>query len=130
MPRGARDSDACLWHVSIVSGARRRGWPRRTFPVFATGPLAPGERKGVLEGVLGGHTNEWVIPREARAALRLPRAADRFVDAFQRQVGERVGAQLGGHLGLRAVVGDHLLARRHVDAVVAGEGGWGRREGP
>src|SRR3954453_7906934 len=25
MRRAARDSDACLWHVSIVGGARRRG---------------------------------------------------------------------------------------------------------
>ena len=52
--------------------------------------------------------------------MRLARAADRLVDALERQVGQRVGAQLGGDLGLRAAVGDHLLARRHVDPVVAG----------
>jgi hypothetical protein len=35
------------------------------------------------------------LPREARVAVRLARAADRLVDALERQVGERVGAQLG-----------------------------------
>src|SRR3712207_8019891 len=49
--------------------------------------------------------------REAGVAVGVARAADRLVDARHRQVGERVGPELGGDLGLRAPVGDHLLAR-------------------
>src|SRR4051794_38686456 len=77
----------------------------------------------VLERVLalpGGGAGEWVLAGEAGVAVALARAADRLVDAVERQVRERVGAQLGGDLGLGALVRDHLLARRHVDAVVAG----------
>ena len=47
-------------------------------------------------------------------------AADRLVDALEREVGERVALQVLGDLLDRAPVGDHLLRRRHVDAVVAG----------
>ena len=52
--------------------------------------------------------------------MALALGAHGLVDPGQRQVGQRVGAQLGGDLARRAPVGDHLLARRHVDAVVAG----------
>ena len=38
------------------------------------------------------------VAAEARVAVRLARAADRLVDALERQVVQRVGAQLGGHL--------------------------------
>ena len=97
------------------------------------GPAVPGAAQSRATGVsraraaTRARTRPWsdvptsgYSPGEARVAVRLARAADRLVDALERQVGERVGAQLGGHLGLRAVVGDHLLARRHVDPVVAG----------
>ena len=80
------------------------------------------ERERVLERVLGlrgGRPGERIVAGEARVAVRLARALDRLVDAAERQVGQRVAAQLGGDLGLRAPVGDHLLARGHVDAVVA-----------
>ena len=82
---------------------------------------ASGQR--VLERVLGlrgGRPGQRVVAGEAGVAVRVARPADRLVDALQREVGQRVAAQLGGDLGLRAPVGDHLLARRHVDAVVAG----------
>src|SRR4051794_30843331 len=39
MPRAARDSDACLWHVSIVGGSRRRGCAAGGVSVFLDGPL-------------------------------------------------------------------------------------------
>ncbi len=61
-----------------------------------------------------------VLAREAGVAVALAVAADRLVDAVERQVGQRVGPELLGDLLDRAVVGDHLLARGHVDAVVAG----------
>ena len=54
--------------------------------------------------------------------------ADRLVDALHREVGERVGAELGGDLLDRPLVGDHLLAGRHVDAVVAGVADRRRRD--
>src|SRR3954449_8988248 len=38
MPRAARDSDACLWYVSIVGGARRRGCAASGVPEFFNGP--------------------------------------------------------------------------------------------
>src|SRR5262245_9119678 len=38
MPRDARDSDACLWHVSIVGGARRRGCAAGGLSLFFNGP--------------------------------------------------------------------------------------------
>src|SRR4051812_1547386 len=41
MPRAARDSDACLWHVSIVGGARRRGCAAAGVPEFFNGLLGP-----------------------------------------------------------------------------------------
>ena len=63
---------------------------------------------------------ERVVAREARVAVRLARGADGLVDALDRQVGERVRLELLGDLVDRPLVGDHLLARRHVDAVVAG----------
>src|SRR5680860_1094468 len=66
---------------------------------------------GALEGVLAG---------EAGIAVRATLAADRLVDALQREVGQRVAAQLLGDLLDRAVVGHHLLLGRHVDPVVAG----------
>jgi len=39
MPRAARASDACLWHVSSVGGARRRGCAAAGAPEFFSGPL-------------------------------------------------------------------------------------------
>src|ERR1700754_3298456 len=42
MPRVARDSDACLWHVSIAGGARRRGCAAAGVSVFLSGPLDSG----------------------------------------------------------------------------------------
>ena len=77
----------------------------------------------MLERVLvlpGARVLERVLAGEAGVAVRRAVALDRRVDALEREVGERVRAELGGDLGLRAVVGDHLLARRHVDPVVAG----------
>ena len=58
----------------------------------------------------------------------LGRGADRLVDALQREVGEAVGAELVGDLLDRALVGDHLLAGRHVDPVVAGVADRRRRD--
>src|SRR3954453_9691826 len=46
MPRAARDSDACLWHVSVAGGARRRGCAAAGVPEFFNGPL--GARSGAL----------------------------------------------------------------------------------
>src|SRR3954447_4149353 len=39
MPRAARDGDACLWHVSIAGGARRRGCAAAGVSEFVSGPL-------------------------------------------------------------------------------------------
>src|SRR3954451_12192553 len=39
MPRAARDSDACLWHVNVAGGARRRGCAAAGVPEFFNGPL-------------------------------------------------------------------------------------------
>jgi peptide chain release factor 1 len=39
MARAARDSDACLWHVSLVGGARRRGCAAAGVPEFFNGPV-------------------------------------------------------------------------------------------
>src|SRR4051812_5029258 len=57
---------------------------------------------------------ERVATAEARVAVALAGPANRLVDALEREVGEAVAVQLGRDLLDRAVVGDHLLARRHV----------------
>ena len=62
---------------------------------------------------------ERVAAGEAGVAVVFGGRADRLVDALHREVGERVGAELVGDLLDRPAVGDHLLARRHVDPVVA-----------
>jgi len=38
MTRAARESDACLWHVSLVGGAGHRGCAAAGEPGFFTGP--------------------------------------------------------------------------------------------
>ena len=58
-------------------------------------------------------------PEKQASQWLLAVAADGLVDAGQREVAQRVAAELGGDLLDRAPVGDHLLARGHVDAVVA-----------
>src|SRR3954449_12144799 len=40
MPGAARESDACLWHVSLVGGFRRRGCAAAGVPGFLDGPLS------------------------------------------------------------------------------------------
>src|SRR4051794_3131729 len=90
---------------------------------FAAKSLQARERERVLERVLRlrrGRAGQRVVAREAGVAVRVPGALDRLVDARQGEIGERVAAQLLRDLGLRAAVGDHLLAGGHVDAVVAG----------
>src|SRR3954470_3220585 len=88
----------------------------------ATGKLDPNDCKllqrmfsiralGALERVVAG---------EAGIAWGAPLRADRLVHAPQRQIREGVGPDDLGDLLDRAPVGDHLLAGRHVDAVVAG----------
>src|SRR3954453_4843018 len=39
MPRAARESDACLWHVSLAGGPRRRGCAAAGVSEFLDGPL-------------------------------------------------------------------------------------------
>src|SRR4051812_16477620 len=63
---------------------------------------------------------ERVLAREAGVAVLLARRSNGLIDALDRKVGERVRAHRGRDLLDAATVGDHLLARRHVDAVVAG----------
>src|SRR5919205_1115287 len=50
MPRAARDSDACLWHVSIVGGARRRGCAAAGVSVFSGGPVIRDIGRASVEG--------------------------------------------------------------------------------
>ncbi len=71
---------------------------------LAVGLFGPGQR---------------VLTAEAGIAVIAARAADRLIDALEREVVQRVGAQLGADLRHRSAVGDHLLARGHVDPVVA-----------
>src|SRR5437762_174462 len=90
-----------------------------TYGVSAAG----GDDRDVLErelAVRGLRIAKRVLAREAGVAVLLARRADRLVDRLHREVGERVRAELLGDLLDRPVVRDHLLARRHVDAVVAG----------
>src|SRR4051794_29697249 len=48
MPRAAGDSDACLWHVSIARGVRRRGCAAAGVPECFNGPLGgDGSRREV-----------------------------------------------------------------------------------
>ena len=73
-------------------------------------------------------SGERVVAREAGVAVRLARGADRLVDPAERQVRERVAPELLRDLLLGPAVGDHLLRRRHVDAVVAGVPDRGSRD--
>ena len=102
--------------------SRRSGAPRRaaTPAPGAYARTSGSERsKANLSLRLIGRRRAGTRPRSRRrsGASRSPR--DRLVDAREREVGQRVGAELGGDLLDRAAVGDHLLARGHVDAVVA-----------
>src|SRR5262249_45307960 len=74
---------------------------------------------GIAERVVAGETGVAVVRRGA---------PDRLVDAGHREVGERVGVELVGDLLDGAAVGDHLLAGRHVNAVVAGVADRRRRD--
>src|SRR3954468_13663960 len=73
MPRAARDSDACLWHVSVAGGARRRGCAAAGVPEFFNGPLAlerpAGARPGADAAV--GH-----VDRLARAVAQQQRGGE------------------------------------------------------
>jgi hypothetical protein len=51
--RAARARDACLWHVSSVGGARRRGCAAAGVPGFFSGLLARLDRQDVLEDLVG-----------------------------------------------------------------------------
>ena len=60
VPRAARARDACLWHVSSVGGARRRGCAAAGVPEFFSGLLeltgieaAPGKRLDQLSLLVG-----------------------------------------------------------------------------
>ena len=77
------------------------------------------ERSNANLSFASSRPGERVLAREAGVAVASRVAADGLVDAGEREVRERVGAELGGDLLDRAAVGDHLLARGHVDAVVA-----------
>src|SRR5215217_7749647 len=70
MPRAARESDACLWHVSLMGGARRRGCAAAGVPECFDGPLdrdAP-EREPALELGLDGQVGA-DLRLEAQLAL-------------------------------------------------------------
>src|SRR5215211_3050804 len=63
--------------------------------------LAAGDHRQLLEGELAvalALVAERIVAREAGVAVILARGADRFVDPLERQVGERVGADLLRHL--------------------------------
>src|SRR5262245_5297731 len=63
---------------------------------------------------------ERVEAREAGVAVSFAVRADRLVHALEREIGEGVRPELVRDLLDGPLVGDHLRARRHVDAVVAG----------
>jgi len=52
MNRAARESDACLWHVSLVGGAIRRGCAAAGEPGCFSGPLKIQVDLGRLEAGL------------------------------------------------------------------------------
>src|SRR4051794_40239083 len=54
MPRAARASDACLWHVSRVGSARRRGCAAAGVSVFLDGPPGVGCQSG-------GAMSRWTV---------------------------------------------------------------------
>src|SRR3954447_13699137 len=104
---------------------------RTTTRNSATSRLACGNGCDALERELAVRLvgiAERIVAAEAGVAVVAGVAADRLVDARHREVGERVGLELVGDLLDRAVVGDHLLARGHVDAVVAGVANRRRRD--
>src|SRR4051812_37762576 len=96
MPRAARDSDACLWHVSVVGGARRRGCAAAGVPGFFDGPSGRDETREDLR-----------VQRLARLPEVLARGAqDRVVTVGLGQQQVEIGvADLGLGLG-------HLTAPR------------------
>ena len=114
---------------SPAGSSRSRGEhrdPERAAPTWrlrvGAQRLAAGTDGELLERELAVRRSvaERVAAGEAGVAVVLGGRADRLVDAVEREVGERVGAEVLGDLVDRPLVGDHLLARRHVDAVVAG----------
>src|ERR671925_473305 len=84
MPRAARDSDACLWHVSVVGGARRRGCVAAGVPGFFNGPL------GTLD-TFWDTNDQWIA---AVITMALAFALAWLVDhAFQRRA-EKLASSL------------------------------------
>ena len=92
-----------------------RGDDSNAAPGGSTGPRASRYRRysalydrELLERVLavrGLGPLERVVAREAGVAVRLARGADRLVDALERQVAQRVAAELGGDLLLACARG-------------------------
>src|SRR3954453_23539615 len=91
-------------------------------PLVAKSELDLRERerleRELARGLLG--PGQHVLTGEAGVAVRRAVGANRLVDPVEREVGQRVAAELLGDLRLRALVRDHLLARGHVHAVEAG----------
>src|SRR6476620_8807921 len=120
---GASSRAASMTAVAAIATALKR--PRNT--LLAAGRCRGDRLQGEFAVGLVG-VAERVVAGEASVAVFERVAADRLVDALHREIGQRVGVDLLGDLVDRALVGDHLLAGRHVDAVVAGVADRRRRD--
>ena len=74
-----------------------------------------------------GHRHR-IVARQARAAEAVGRALDRELQPLEREVGQRVGAEVLADLVEAALRRDQLVLARHVDAVVAGRDDRRRRD--
>ena len=94
MPRAARDSDACLWHVSIVGGSRARGRAARgRTGDFSTGSSSPHLSTGSRS--CGDHAP--ALPRRFHPAARRgtsPRSPGRPRPELRQRRADRVSARL------------------------------------
>src|SRR5579863_5619628 len=112
MTRASRQPGRRTAHTTFW--VRPTGDPRNANRELARSAGQNGQLERVLAAVRGLGALERVLAREAGVAVPLARQPDRLVDAAEREVRQRVAADLLGDLRHRAAVGDHLLARRHV----------------
>jgi small-conductance mechanosensitive channel len=108
MPRAARDSDACLWHVSIAGGAGRRGCVAAGVPGFFNGPLGTFDE-------FWNDNRDWLVALLVMAvAFLLAYLVDR---AFQRRAEKLASSLVRGDVS-RETATRLRFVRRFIYAVI------------
>src|SRR3954453_13202160 len=104
MPRVARDSDACLWHVSIVGGARRRGRAAGGVPEFFSGPYpSKGEKSALRAPQTGQYQSDGMSSKAVPESIRPsgPPSSGSYMKPQDSQIHCRSVSVMDAHIRLR-----------------------------